>query len=89
MEPEEVAVGGYDLAGELNGGLLAVADPEEDAEQLGVGEGAGSGLEQALARAKLRRELLYRVASSFQGYGCYRPAALTAATRRSGRASCR
>jgi hypothetical protein len=67
VETEEVAVGGYDLAGELDGGLLAVADAEEDAEQLGVGEGAGPGLEQALARAEFRGELLYGVAATFQG----------------------
>ncbi len=69
VEAEEVALGRDDLAGELDGGLLAVADAEEDAEQLGVGEGAGPGLEQSLARAELRRELLYGVASSFQDYG--------------------
>ena len=89
VETEEVAVGRYDLAGELDGGLLAVADAEEDAEQLGVRQGAGPCLQQALARAQLRRELLYGVASSFQGYGRYRPTRLTAAARRSGRASCR
>ena len=65
VEAEEVAVGGDDLAGELDGGLLAVADAEQDAEELGVGEGCRSGLEQALARAELRRELLYGVAASF------------------------
>ncbi len=69
VEAEEVALGRDDLAGELDGGLLAVADAEEDAQQLGVGEGAGPGLEQSLARAELRWELLYGVASSFQDYG--------------------
>jgi hypothetical protein len=45
VEAEEVAVGRYDLAGELDGGLLTVADAEEDAEQLGVRQGDGSRLQ--------------------------------------------
>ena len=44
VQAEEVAVGRYDLAGELYGGLLTVADAQEDSKKLGVREGGGACL---------------------------------------------
>jgi hypothetical protein len=43
VEAKEVTVGRYHLAGEHFGGLLAVADAQEDSEKLGVREGGAGG----------------------------------------------
>ncbi len=55
VETKEVSVRRDHLAGELDGGLLAVADAEEYAEKLGVGERGRPGLQQTLARPELGR----------------------------------
>jgi len=43
VEAKEVTVGRYHLTGEHFGGLLAVADAQEDPEKLGVREDGAGG----------------------------------------------